>query len=220
MKICRNIFLLASLAIALAAMPATAGEMTDPAQFVKERATAVLSALDGKRQQVMQDPKVAQDIVRRELLPHIDVDYISRLVLGPHWRRASEDQRVRFQEAFQKFLLNSYAQGLAEFTEDRLKIMPLRGEPNARRTIVQTEVTRGNGQSVPVAYTLRWTDNGWKLYDVIIEGISYVRNYRTDFNSEVEQQGLDSLIERLESNGIPKVEPDGESADADKESSE
>lgn len=172
-------------------------KMTDPVQFVQERSRAVLSALDGKREQVSADPEVAQQIVRRELLPHIDVDYISKLVLGPHWRSASEPQRERFVQAFQSFLLNSYAQGLAEFTEDRLKVLPLRGEPDERRTIVQTEVTRENGQSVPVAYTLRWTDDGWKLYDVIIEGISYVRNYRTDFNTEIEQKGLDALIDRL-----------------------
>src|SRR5690606_27058080 len=83
-------------------------------------------------------------------------------------------------------------------TEDRLKVMPLRGEPDPRRTIVQTQIARESGQPVPVAFTMRWTDDGWKLFDVIIEGISYVRNYRTDFNSEVQQRGLDALIERLE----------------------
>lgn len=179
-----------------------AGEMTDPEKFVKERAQAVLSAIDGKREQVGSDPKIAQEIVRRELLPAVDIDYISRLVLGPHWRSASEEQRTQFQDAFTQFLLNSYAQGLSEFTEDRLQIRRLRGEPDARRTIIETSVTRPNGQAVPVAYTLRWTDDGWKMYDVIIEGISYVRNYRTDFNSEIEQKGLNSLITRLEQGTI------------------
>ncbi len=194
MKFFRNMLI---GAIALVTMNVVAGEMTDPAAFVKERSQAVLSALDGKREQVSEDAGIAQQIVREELLPYIDVEYISRLVLGTHWRSASEEQRARFKEAFQAFLLNSYAQGLAEFTEDRLKVLPIRGEPDARRTIVQTEVTRENGQSVPVAYTLRWTGEDWRLYDVIIEGISYVRNYRTDFNAEIEQKGLDALIERL-----------------------
>ena len=194
MKFFRNMLI---GAVALVTMNVVAGEMTDPAAFVKERSQAVLSALDGKREQVSEDAGIAQQIVREELLPYIDVEYISRLVLGTHWRSASEEQRARFKEAFQAFLLNSYAQGLAEFTEDRLKVLPIRGEPDARRTIVQTEVTRENGQSVPVAYTLRWTGEDWRLYDVIIEGISYVRNYRTDFNAEIEQKGLDALIERL-----------------------
>lgn len=210
MKLFRN---LALCAFAFVSSHAMAGEMTDPVKFVQERSRAVLSALDGKRDEVSQDPKVAQDIVRRELLPYIDIDYISRLVLGPHWRSASEEQRAKFQEAFQAFLLNSYAQGLAEFTEDRLKVLPLRGEPNERRTIVQTEVARENGQSVPVAYTLRWNGDGWQLYDVIIEGISYVRNYRTDFNSEIEQKGLDSLIARLATTTAAPAEDASETAE-------
>ena len=204
MKFFRKLLL---LAIAAVAVPVTAAEMTDPAKFIEERAQAVLSALDGKRDEVRENPQVAQEIVRKELLPHIDVDYISRLVLSTHWRRASEEQRERFKAAFEKFLLESYAQGLAEFTEDRLKVMPVRGEPDPRRTIVATEVTRGNGQSVPVAYTLRWKDDGWKLFDVIIEGISYVRNYKTDFNSEISQKGLDSLIARLEEGSVSTSEP-------------
>ncbi|HEX7029066.1 MAG TPA: ABC transporter substrate-binding protein [Gammaproteobacteria bacterium] len=202
-----------AIGMTVVATQAAAADVSDPVAFVEDRATAVLSKLDGKREQVRQDPEVAQRIVREELLPHIDVDYISRLVLGPHWRSASEEQRTRFQEAFQSFLLSSYAQGLADFTEDRLQVMPLRGEPNPRRTIVQTEVTRENGQAVPVAFTLHWTDGGWQLFDVIIEGISYVRNYRTDFNSEIEQKGLDSLIARLESNGAAKPGHSGDGPD-------
>lgn len=182
-----------------------AKEMKDPAEFVRERSQAVLQALDGKREAVSKDPVVAQQIVERELLPYIDVDYIARLVLGPHWRSATPEQRKAFQKAFQDFLMKSYGNGLADFTEDRLKIMPVRGEPDPRRTIVQTEVYRENGKPVPVAYTLRWTDEGWKLFDVIIEGISYVRNYRTDFNSEIEQKGLDSLIQRLQEGQGPEA---------------
>lgn len=189
----------------LFAFPANAQEMQDPAAFIQERAGAILAALDGNREAVRADAKAAEAIVERELLPHVDVDYISRLVLGQHWRSASEDQRKRFQNAFQDFLLKSYGQGLADFTEDRLKVMPVRGKPDPRRTIVQTEIGRDSGQPVPVAFTMRWTDDGWKVFDVIIEGISYVRNYRTDFNTEVQQRGLDALIERLEKGQGPAV---------------
>src|SRR5690606_3431245 len=190
---------------AVFALGANAREMQDPAKFVEERAQAILAALDGSREAIRADGKAAEAIVERELLPYIDVDYISRLVLGQHWRTASEEQRKRFQAAFQNFLLKSYGQGLADFTEDRLKVMPLRGEPDPRRTIVQTQIARESGQPVPVAFTMRWTDDGWKLFDVIIEGISYVRNYRTDFNSEVQQRGLDALIERLEKGQGPEA---------------
>ena len=98
MKFFRNMLI---GAVALVTMNVVAGEMTDPAAFVKERSQAVLSALDGKREQVSEDAGIAQQIVREELLPYIDVEYISRLVLGTHWRSASEEQRARFKEAFQ-----------------------------------------------------------------------------------------------------------------------
>lgn len=183
----------------LVSLPVCAQPQQDPEAFVQSRAQALLSRLNGQREAIRENAEIANQIVREELLPSIDVEYISKLVLGPHWRNASEAQRQKFMQAFTDFLIRSYASGLAEFTEDRMKVLPLRGEADPRRTIVQTEVYRDTGQPVPVAYTLRWTDNGgWKLYDVIIEGISYVRNYRTDFNTHVQQKGLDSLIERLE----------------------
>lgn len=178
--------------------PVQAGEPENPEKFVRETAEAVLGKIDGRRDEIRNDPAVAEGIIEESLLPHVDVDYISRLVLARHWRSASKEQRQEFQDAFYNFLVKSYSSGLAEFTRDSFKVLPLRGEIDQRRTIVQTEVYRDNGQSVPVAFTLRWTDEGWKMYDVIIEGISYVRNYRTDFNTEIQQKGLDSVIERLQ----------------------
>ncbi|MDX1444361.1 MAG: ABC transporter substrate-binding protein [Gammaproteobacteria bacterium] len=179
------------------AFAAQAAEPTDPEKFVRETAENVLQQIDGKREEIRNNQEVAEDIIEKSLLPHVDVDYISRLVLARHWRSASEEQREAFQDAFYDFLVKSYSSGLAEFTDESFNVLPLRGEIDQRRTIVQTEVKRDNGQSVPVAFTLRWTGDSWKLYDVIIEGISYVRNYRTDFNTEIEQKGIDAVIERL-----------------------
>lgn len=199
-------FLLAS--IFLSCNVAVASDMPEPEQFVRDRAESLLDRIDEKREAIRQDQEVASQIVREELLPHIDVDYISRLVLGRHWRSASEAERERFVEAFKSFLMRSYAQGLAEFTRDKLKVLPLRGEADPRRTIVQTEIYRDEGKPVPVAFTLRWTGEKWLVYDVIIEGISYVRNYRTDFNTEIEQKGIESVIKRLEKGEIEPQEPE------------
>jgi phospholipid transport system substrate-binding protein len=91
-----------------------------------------------------------------------------------------------------------YGDALAEFTSDRLRILPFRGDPAADSATVRTEVKRDTGQMVPVNYSLRRTPQGWKAWDVTIEGISYVRNFRTDFGAEIDQKGLDAVIERLE----------------------
>jgi phospholipid transport system substrate-binding protein len=132
------------------------------------------------------------------LLPHFDTDYSARLVLGRHWRSATPEQRQRFIDAFYQSLLRNYGSALAEFTADRLKVLPFRGDLSKGQAIVRTEVRRSNGQMVPVNYTLRATPEGWKAWDVTIEGISYVRNFRNDVGTEVDQTGLPALIERLE----------------------
>ncbi|HEU5467730.1 MAG TPA: ABC transporter substrate-binding protein, partial [Steroidobacteraceae bacterium] len=100
--------------------------------------------------------------------------------------------------AFYQSLLKNYGSSLAEFTANRMKVLPFRGDLSSGQAIVRTEVKRSNGQVVPVNYTLRATPGGWKAWDVTIEGISYVRNFRNDVGAEVNQTGLEALIARLE----------------------
>jgi phospholipid transport system substrate-binding protein len=95
-------------------------------------------------------------------------------------------------------LLRNYGAALADFTADRLAVLPFRGDLASGQATVRTEVKRSDGTRVPVNYTLRATPAGWKAWDVTIEGISYVRNFRNDVGAEVDQRGLDAVIERLE----------------------
>jgi len=136
------------------------------------------------------------------LLPHFDTDYSARLVLGTHWRTATPEQRRQFIDAFYQSLLRNYGSALADFTADRLVVLPFRGDLASGQAVVRTEVKRSNGQRVPVNYSLHATPQGWKAWDVTIEGISYVRNFRNDVGTEVDQKGLDSVIKRLETEGI------------------
>jgi phospholipid transport system substrate-binding protein len=122
-------------------------------------------------------------------------------VLGMHWRDATPEQRQRFADAFYHTLVNNYGAALANFTSDRLKVFPTNTEAEADRATVRSEVTRDNGEKVAVNYSLRKTDAGWKAWDVVIEGISYVRSFREDYGAAIEQQGLDAVIARLESMG-------------------
>jgi phospholipid transport system substrate-binding protein len=126
-------------------------------------------------------------------------------VLGRHWRTATPDQRKRFVDAFYHSLLNNYGSALVEFTSDRLKIYPTKVDPDARLTTVRTEVKRSNGDRVAVNYYLRRTPQGWKAWDVVIDGISYVNSYRTDFGEQIQAQGIDAVIKRLESGERPEA---------------
>jgi phospholipid transport system substrate-binding protein len=137
------------------------------------------------------------------LLPNFDTEYSARLVLGQNWRTATPDQRKRFVDAFYHSLLRNYGAALVDFTADRFQILPYRGDPGDTMATVRTEVKRSNGEKVPVNFSLRKADGVWKAWDVVIEGISYVKSFRTDFGSEIQQKGLDEVINRLETQGKP-----------------
>jgi phospholipid transport system substrate-binding protein len=178
-----------------------------PQELIETAARKLLGALDADREKAKQDPARVRELVDQILLPHFDTDYSARLVLGKNWRNATPEQRQRFIDAFYQSLLKNYGSSLAEFTADRMKVLPFRGDLASGQAVVRTEVKRSSGQAVPVNYTLRATPEGWKAWDVTIEGISYVRNFRNDVGTEIDQKGLQALIERLEKenqNGTPR----------------
>jgi len=179
---------------------ATAAEVdaSGPEQLISSAAKAMLSDLDANRAEYRRNPAKVRQLVDRVLLPHFDTDYAARLVLGRHWASASAEQRQRFVNGFYQSLMRSYGGALTDFTADRLKVLPYRGEANATTATIRTQVRRNDGTTVAVNYSLRRTEQGWKAWDVVIEGISYIRSFRDDFGAEVDRNGLDALIKRLE----------------------
>jgi phospholipid transport system substrate-binding protein len=197
--------LLPFLALLLAAPVLATTPGPGPEAVVKATAAAMFDALDANSAMLKADPDKVQPLVERILLPNFEVDYAARLVLGNHWRSATPEQQQRFQTAFVRFLTRTYGKAIVTFKRDQLSFLPLRGPLDPKRTTVQTEVARASGAPIPVDYVLRQTPDGWKVFDVVIEGISYVRNYRTSFAEEIEREGrgdaakgLESLIKRLE----------------------
>jgi len=169
-----------------------------PRELMQQVSQNLLRELDANRAMYAKDPRQLRALVDRYLLPHFDTDYAARLVLGKHWRTATDAQRQRFVDAFYQSLMRNYGDAIVQFTADRMTILPFKGDPAAMTATVRTEVKRSNGTPVPVNYSMRGTPQGWKAWDVTIEGISYVKNYRTDFGAEIEQKGIDSVIKRLE----------------------
>lgn len=186
-----------------AAPPPAEAKAEDPSKLVESVANAMLKDLDSDRAAYRKDPSKVSALVEKHLLPVFDTQYSARLVLGKHWRTASEEQRNRFVAAFYQSLLRNYGSALAEFTSDKLKVFPSQVDAKAENATVRTEVKRSNGQRVPVNYTLHKTPEGWKAWDVVIEGISYVKSFREDFGAEIDQKGLDAVIERIEKGGTP-----------------
>ena len=170
-----------------------------PQELVENSAKRMLVELDANRPMYAKDPAKLDSLVANVLLPNFDTEYAARLVLGQTWRTATPEQRKRFVDAFYHSLLHNYGAALVDFTADRFNILPFKGDPADTSATVRTEVKRSNGERVPVNFSLRKVDGMWKAWDVVIEGISYVKSFRTDFGAEIQQKGLDEVIDRLES---------------------
>jgi phospholipid transport system substrate-binding protein len=174
-----------------------------PGEVVTTAAQGMLKDLDANRDAYRKNPAKVNDLVEKYLLPHFDTEYAARAVLGLHWRSASADQRKRFVDAFYHSLLNNYGSALVDFTSDKLKIFPVKSDPNSDRATVRTEVKRDNGDRIAVNYQLHKVGGAWKAWDVNIDGISYVKSYHDDFDAQIDQQGLDAVIARLEKGEKP-----------------
>jgi len=193
-------------AAAAASAPAAAApaiNTQDPTQLVQDVASSILKDLDANRDAYRKNPAKVRELADKYLMPYFDFRYAAQLVLGKYWRTATEDQRTRFIKAFQDSMLQNYGNALVEFTANKLKVLPGRVDPGADLATVSTTITGDNGQATSVVYVLHKTPDGWKAWDVKIEGISYVKSFRDDFATQIDQSGLDAVITRLESGAKP-----------------
>jgi phospholipid transport system substrate-binding protein len=204
-------FLISMLGLAAQAAdtpaPVANASTLTPQQLVENSAKKMLQELDANRAMYRADPAKLDALVGNVLLPNFDTEYSARLVLGQSWRTATPEQRKRFVDAFYHSLLRNYGAALIDFTGDRFVVLPYKGDSGDTTATVRTEVKKSSGDKVPVNFSLRKTPDGWKAWDVVIEGISYVKSFRTDFASEIQQKGLDDVITRLEKEG--RVGPNG-----------
>ena len=168
-----------------------------PNTIIEEAADELDAALQGRREELKANRQELYELIDRILLPRFDRTYAAQLVLGQNWRTATADQRTRFIDVFYKNLLHKYADGVLEFDPGRIEILPFRGDETKPRVTVKTSVRLDDGTKVPVDYSLVKRDAGWLLFDVSIEGISYVRNFRVEIGSEIQATSLDAVIDRL-----------------------
>ncbi len=188
------------LCASVSAADSPASTALPPDQVILQTASKMLAAVNSHRDELKQHPQELYALIGKILLPHFDLGYASRLVLGPYWRSATPEQRQAFQDAFYKYLVHSYANGLLQgnYSDSNIKVDPWHASDNDNRTMVRSKVSRANdAPPVQVDYAMLRTQDGWKAFDVTIEGISYVMNYRNQFGPEIQQKGLDELIKRL-----------------------
>jgi len=186
-------------AVLVALMPITrimAADLSPPQQAVEFAST--------KLQQKMQDKSFLKDFakvtqfVNEAILPSTDFDRISALVLGKLWKAATPDERNRFKQEFQTLLVRTYSRAFVEFKDWSIRYLPIEMENGASKVIVKTEVLQPGLQPVAVNYRMLLSEGRWKAYDIMIEGVSLVTNYRTTFTNEMQTKGsLNAVIDSL-----------------------
>ena len=177
-----------------------------PNDFILDAMEVLGSKMDGRRSELADDSEALYALIDEVLLPRFDRKLAAQQVLAKHWRAASAEQRERFIDAFYSTLVQRYADGVLEFEHDRIEVLPFRGDTSKRTVVVKTRVDLEDGTNVSVYYTLVNKKPGWMMFDVMIEGVSYVRNFRAEFDSEIGASSLDAVIARLENETVTMAE--------------
>lgn len=192
----------ASPAFAQNASSAQSSNASSPQAVVEDMTHQLDTQIADHKAELQNNKSKLVDMINKIFLPHFDTDWASILVLGVHAREATPDQRARFAKAFYNSLTNRYAEGLLSYTKGSVKVLPFSGEVNPKYTVVKTQVTTDDKKQIAVNYVFHQAADGqWKAYDVIIEGISYITNYRNQVDAQIKKEGLDQLIKELETQG-------------------
>ena len=169
-----------------------------PDELVKRTAEDVLTIIKSDKDIQAGNQEKLFALTEEKILPNFNFDKVSRLVLGKNWTKATPDQKTAFQSEFKSLLLRTYATALSKYKNQTIEYAPLRMADGATTASVKTSIVQSGGQPIAVNYTLeKQADATWKVYDIVIEGVSLVTNYRGQFAQEIRQNGLDSLIKKL-----------------------
>ncbi len=183
--------------VLLCCMPAAFAQT--PNEVIEGAVAELDQQLSGRRDELAHDKDALYALIDGILLPRFDRRLAAQQVLAKHWRTATDEQKERFVAAFYSVLLRTYADGVLEFDASKIEILEFRGDLTKRSVVVKTIVRLDDGTKVPVNYRLANREAGWLIFDISIEGISYVHNYRTELGAEISGSSVDAVIERLES---------------------
>ena len=178
--------------------PAAAESAKSPEDVIKEVSELAMEAIEGRRDELRQDPEALFALVDEILLPRWDRQATGQAVMGRYWREASREQREAFIMGLYRKLLESYGEGILDYDAQQLRIIGTRGDPAEGRVLVDTEVRLDDGTRVPISYRMRYHQGSWKVFDVIVEGISYLTTYRNQYASEFRSKGIQGVIDELE----------------------
>jgi len=168
-----------------------------PEELVKKTAEDVMSAIKSDQEIQKGDKEKIYKLAEEKILPNFDFEKISRLVLGRAWRSTSDEQKKGFIIEFRTLLLKTYAVALSKYKDHVIEFKPTRMSDTDEIVIVKSEITQSGSQPIRVNYALSKHSGKWLVFDIVIEGVSLVTNYRSQFSSEIRRNGMDVLIKKL-----------------------
>ena len=199
-------FLSAVLAVLSPVAPLALAEADggqDPQQLVADTIDQLVDRLKANSDRIHEDSSIAYQISDELVAPHIDFPRVTRLVVGKYWQSASEQQRQALIAEVQSLLIRSYVTAMTSYADqivakkDRINYLPSRYKTGDKKASVRANITLDSGQAVEVQYQLYNGGGKWRIYDIVIEGVSMAITYRTSFGEQIKRNGLDSLIAEL-----------------------
>ncbi len=191
-----SVLLLVAGSIALA--QAADNNIDHPAlKLVRDTTVLIKKRIKEDDEQIKTNQEHMYDLVNELVLPHFDFEKMSAWVLGKNWRDANKEQKKRFTEEFSRLLVRTYSRAIYDNIDQTINFLPIRGTPADDKVTIRTEIPQEAGFPIPIDYKMYKKDSEWKVYDVVIDAISLVSNYRSSFNQEIKKSGIDSLIASL-----------------------
>ncbi|MBC8210939.1 MAG: ABC transporter substrate-binding protein [Gammaproteobacteria bacterium] len=169
-----------------------------PEQLIRQTADEVLATIKTNQDEYKQQPARLYAMVDEKVLPHFDFERMTDLALGRYKRQVEAAQREKLVQAFRNLLVRTYGKALLEYTNQKILYLPMRGKLAEGEVTIRTEIEQQGGFPIPINYEMYIKDGSWKVFDISIDNISLVTNYRSSFAQEIKAKGVDSLIKTLQ----------------------
>lgn len=172
---------------------------SSPVPMLENTANQIIAALNQNKQQLKKNPSIVYQAVEKYFLPQVDVEGMSRSVLGRQaWNKATVAEKKQFSQAFTRLVIRTYATPLVQYTDEKVKFLPLRSTNNGRFVRVNSIIIRSTGQNIPLSYSLVAKNGGWKIYDMSVEGVSLLQSFRSQFAQALQNTNMQALIQQMQ----------------------
>ncbi len=201
MKVLKTILLVACMSLSQSMLA-----QSSPIPMLEEAANAIIATLKVNKNSLKTHPDIIYKAVETHLLPNVDVAGMSRSVLGRQaWLKATPAERTQFSKAFTRLVIRTYSSPLAQYSDETVQFLPLRGALNSRFMRVNSVIVRSEGQNIPLSYSLVSKNGQWKIYDLSVEGVSLLQSFRSQFAQALQNSSISDVIRQMDQKQMKKA---------------